>query len=160
MHQLQETGKLVKNIPVAIHKLNLFLSYCYAVTTPLAKRDSRLTFNADFTTDDMVDMDKPAAIPQDNSKSPAVERLMRCADSTCLFLDSLQARIDLSIWPGLLEDCFAFVANFQMLSPMESTGKPVSETAEFIRNNARIARDIELRLTSIADSAQNSQPVK
>ena len=157
MHQAAETEKLLKNIPVTLHKLNLFMSYCYAVTTPLGRRSERLSFNPDFTTDDMADMNKPSGIPDDHSNKPAIQSLMRCADSTCLFLDSLQSRIDLSLWPQLLEDCFAFVANFQMLSSMEWNDEPNLELAHFIRSDVALARSIESQLTSIAQTAQQKK---
>ena len=43
-------------------------------------------------------------------------RLLKCAARTSHCLDSLQARVDLSLWPDILSDCFDFVANYQMLS--------------------------------------------
>lgn len=150
LHIAAETEKLLKNTPVCMHKLNTFLEYCYAVTTPLSERSKRLTYNPDFSADDMSDMLKPTGLSDDHSARSAVDSLIVCASSTCLYLDSLQSRIDLSIWPQLLEDCFAFVANYQMLSVEKSYKIPSPELMHFIRENASLARDIQTRLTSLA----------
>ncbi|MDE6804918.1 MAG: hypothetical protein K2J29_09825, partial [Muribaculaceae bacterium] len=41
---------------------------------------------------------------------------LRSAHRTSLCLDSLQTRVDLELWPELLESCFTFVANSQMFT--------------------------------------------
>lgn len=111
----KEREKLLKNIPIIIHSLNLFLSYCYAVTTPKDKRNNvDVKFNPEFIFSDMSDLFKSADLPMDHSMRPAVEGLMRSANNTCLLFDSLQTRVDITIWPRLLELCFSFVANSQM----------------------------------------------
>lgn len=148
-HVALETDKLKKNTSILIFKLNQFLSYCYAVTTPVSQRKDRMQFNEDFTEDDMVDMNKPSMLPDDHSNRTAIESLMKCSASLSLYLDSLQSRIDLTLWPDLLEDCFAFVANYQMLSVDEKTNRPNEELVHFIRTNAILARDIESELTKI-----------
>lgn len=150
LHEQAQRDRLVKNIPVFIHKLNQFLSYCYAVTTPLSKRDARLSYNENFTADDMADMYKPSGLPGDHSGRSAIVSMMKCAYSLSLYLDSLQSRMDLSLWPQLLEDCFSFVANYQMLSPVEPSEAPDHEIIHFIRTNAALARRMETRLTAIA----------
>lgn len=150
LHEQAQRDRLVKNIPVFIHKLNQFLSYCYAVTTPLSKREARLSYNENFTADDMDDMYKPSGLPGDHSGRSAIVSMMKCAYSLSLYLDSLQSRMDLSLWPQLLEDCFSFVANYQMLSPVEPSEAPDHEIIHFIRTNAALARRMETRLTAIA----------
>lgn len=110
--------------PAIIHNINVFLSYCYAVTTPLARRggeDAR--FNPDFKFSDMADLFKPSGLSMDNTRLPAVDRLLKCAARTSLSLDSLQTHVDLSLWPEILEDCFAFVANYQMFSSEDSLSR-------------------------------------
>lgn len=154
VHEAAEKDKLIKNTPVFIHKLNQFLTYCYAVTTPLSKRQSSLSYNPDFTQDDLKDMNKPSGLPEDHSKRSAVESLMKCTSSLSLYLDSLQSRIDLSLWPDLLEDCFAFVANYQMLSPVETSETSDEELCHFIRSNASLAREMETILTEISTPAK------
>lgn len=150
VHKAEETEKLQKNTSILIFKLNQFLSYCYAVTTPLSERSRQLQYNPDFTVEDMADMNKPSGLPDDHTNRPAIESLMKCSASLSLFLDNLQSRIDLTIWPDLLEDCFGFVANYQMLSIDEQTTELSEELMNFIRSNASIARDIEVILTKIS----------
>lgn len=152
VHQAAEKEKLIKNTPVFFHKLNQFLSYCYAVTTPLSKREQSKAFNPSFKAADMADMQKPSGLPDDFSKRSAVESLMKSASSLSLFMDSVQSRIDLSIWPKLLDDCFAFVANYQMLSPVNKETTPDGELMHFIRTNAALARDIQTQLTEISSA--------
>ena len=149
VHVAGEREKLIKNTPVLLHKINLFLDYCYAVTTPLSKRDEKDIYSDDFTADDMLDMHRPSGLISDLSTRSAIRSLVKATDSLSLFLDSLQQRVDLSIWPDLLEDCFAFVANFQMLSEIDKFRAPDEELVNFIRTNARLARSIETCLTKI-----------
>lgn len=154
LHEEAQRDKLVKNTPICLHKLNEFLSYCYAITTPLSERDKRLKYNANFTLDDMVDMNKPSGLPDDHSGRTALQSFLMETSSTVLFLDSLQARIDLSLWPKLLEDCFSFVANWQMLSAAAKSSKVEPELMHFIRTNAALASNIEVLLTQINAAKQ------
>lgn len=118
LHQSQEQDKLLKNIPQALHLLNTFLAFCYAVTTPLSirKKDEEPHYNPDFKFSDMADLYKPSHLPIDATRRPAVTGLLKNAFRTSLVLDSMQTNIDLTLWPALLEDCFSFVANYQMFS--------------------------------------------
>ena len=117
LHNAMETEKLQKSMPMVLHSLNIFLAYCYTVTTPIDKREKNdWNYNPGFLFSDLYDMFKPSGLPFDRTNLPAVERLMHSAAQTSLALDSLQQRIDLTLWPQLLEDCFSFVANFQMFS--------------------------------------------
>lgn len=150
IHNSEQKEKLIKSTPVIIYRLNLFLSYCYAVTTLHSKRTEHGRYNPAFTLEDMADMKKPVDIPQDQSGRPAVDGLLKCSANTCLLLDQLQARIDLTQWPDLLDDCFSFVANYQMLSPHAPDAAPYGELAHYIREDAAIARKIEVALTQIA----------
>lgn len=102
---------------MVLNSLTVFLAYCYAVTTPPAKRTSKdIIYDPDFKFNDLSGMFEPSGLPFDRTSLPVVERLMHSASHTSLALDSLQQRIDLTLWPTLLEDCFSFVANFQMFS--------------------------------------------
>ena len=117
LHLGMEHDKLLKSVPMVLHSLNTFLAFCYAVTTPADKRkgeDAR--YNPDFTFNDLSDMFQPSGLPFDRTRLPAMERLLHSASQSSLLLDSLQQRIDLTLWPVLLEDCFSFVANCQMFS--------------------------------------------
>lgn len=117
MHRAMEFEKLRNSEPLVLNSLNIFLAYCYAVTTPEFKRNGTdLKYNQDFKFQDLAGMFQPSGLPFDKTNLPAVERLLHCASQTSLMLDSMQQRIDLSIWPELLENCFAFVANLQMFS--------------------------------------------
>lgn len=192
IHYDLEWEKLLKSIPMTIHSINVFLAYCYAVTTPPEKRATEETkYNPDFKFNDLSGLFEPSGLPFDQTKLPAVERLMRSSMQTSMTLDSLQQRIDLSLWPRLLEKCFSFVANYQMFSNTDvmfrnpdkivlskssseeitseqqlqkkiATWKPtddlildpdikgIVELDNFIRENARIAIELETLLSELA----------
>ncbi len=180
LHSRQEREKLLKNTPAVLHNLNVFLSYCYAVTTPESKRSGEeVKYNPDFTFNDMADLFNPTGLPDDRTSLPAVTRLLHSASQTSLALDSLQNRVDLTLWPDVLEDCFGFVADYQMFASTESLSvkpaessriaseiaawqgelnftdhpelQPVGELFFFIKRNAGFAMNLETALTSIAD---------
>lgn len=118
LHEHESKEKLVKSTPGVMHLLNVFMAYCYCVTTPVSKRSdtSDTEFNPQFDFKDMADMFKPSGLPFDHSNAPAVVGLIKSAARASLCLDSLQTRTDMTLWPELLEDCFAFVANYQVFS--------------------------------------------
>ena len=117
VHYSMERGKLDKSAPMILHSLNVFLAYCYAVTTPKnERREEEVKYNPEFRLNDLSDMFEASGLPFDRTKLPAVERLLISASQTSLALDSLQQRIDLTLWPDLLEYSFSFVANCQMFS--------------------------------------------
>lgn len=126
VREAEEKDMLLKNIPVILHGINTFMAYCYAVTTPANVRNSAsdLKYNPNFTIADMADMFKPSDLPFDNSRLPAVERLLQSASRLSISLDSLQNRVNLVQWPDLLEDSFSFVANFQMFTSTEMLTSP------------------------------------
>ncbi len=149
VHFSIEKEKLLLCTPSLIHNINTFLAYCYAVTTPLAKRnDPDASFNPDFRFADMADLFKPSGLPFDNTRLPAVARLMKSAASTSLCLDSLQTRVDLTLWPDILEDCFSFVANFQMFSSTDALSQspitilPTGTSQNDEEAEAKISEDI------------------
>lgn len=117
LHEAAESEKLQKSAPSVMHNINTFLAYCYAVTTPKSRRNAGPdSYNPDFTFSDMTDMFRPSGLPIDRSNQPAVVRMLKCAGRTSLFLDTMEGRIDMSLWPELMEDCFAFVANYQLFA--------------------------------------------
>lgn len=121
IHKVTEAEKLKKCIPSLLHTLNVFLSYCYAVTTPAENRGkSTVRYNPDFTFKDLGNLFSPTRLPFDLSEKPAVERLVKSASHVALILDSLQSRVDLTLWSEIVDDCFAFVANWQMFSATDS----------------------------------------
>lgn len=150
VHEALEKDKLIKNIPVFISKINQFLLFCYAVTTPLSKRSELHVYNENFSLEDLSDMHKPSGLPQDHSQRSALTNMLNSAKSLSLFLDSLQLRIDLSQWQDLLDNAFKFVANFDLLIYDDEQTITKFELIEFIRANAKIARNMETALTAVA----------
>lgn len=74
--------------------------------------------------------------------------LLKAGSRAALCLDSLQNRVDLTLWPNLLENCFGFVADYQMFSAEDA----VSESAnikDFIDKTQTLALNIEQNLTEI-----------
>lgn len=119
-HFLLEKEKLVKRLPIILHNLKKFLDGCYEVTTPVSNRKEGGEFNPDFKFQDMADMFN--ALPgKDGAKglSP-VSVLVHSASKTSLALDSMETKVDLTLWPDLLEDCFSFVAGYQMFASSDS----------------------------------------
>ena len=112
----RQKQNLLSNIPATMHSINIFLAYCYAVTTPLDRREDETHYNPDFKFADMADMFQPSGLPDDNTSLPAVQRLLKCAERTSLMLDSLENRVNLMQWPELLENCFGFVADCEMFT--------------------------------------------
>lgn len=88
----------------------------------------------------------------------AVTDLMKSTARTVLALDSLQTHVDLSLWPQLLENCFTFVANYQLLTSeagpeavrLTTDGTLTADLLAFIKGNEAIARAIEQELTRFA----------
>lgn len=88
-----------------------------------------------------------------NSYTPGEEKeqlvnLLKTGSRTALSIDSLQTRIDLSLWPDLLEYCFGFVADFQMFSAED----PIAETTDmavFVDKTRSMALNIEKSLTAV-----------
>lgn len=133
LHYVSEKDKLTKNAPAILRSISTFLAYCYAATTPVARRnDDDSDYNPDFTFNDMRDLYEPSGLPIDRSNQPVVTRLIRSASQTSLVLDSMQMKIDLSLWPDILEDCFGFVAGFQMFSATDAllADAPADDTAD------------------------------
>ncbi|MDE5595589.1 MAG: potassium channel family protein [Muribaculaceae bacterium] len=181
LNQETQRQNLLRNIPATLHNLNIFLSYCYAVTTPAAKRADEQRYNPDFSFSDMADMFRPSGLPDDNTKLPAVQRLLKSAERTSLLLDSLQNRVDMLQWPELLENCFGFVADCEMFTSADRfllhpkpeaeqtvaeklktfTGSPDDAPAElqpeaelyhFIKKTASRALTLETLLSEIASA--------
>lgn len=154
LHTAMETEKLQKSIPMVLNSLNIFLAYSYAVTTPVDKREKNdVKYDPDFLFSDLQDMFQPSGLPFDRTSLPAVERLMHCSAQTSLALDSLQQRIDLTLWPQLLEDCFSFVANFQMFSNTDFMFRNPDKIV--LSDSSEISSNVEMQL---ADKIRNWKP--
>lgn len=159
LHFNAEKDKLLKNTPLIIHHVNNFLTNCYLATTPIDKRTiSDPVYNPDFTIEDMADILKPSTLTDASSTRPVVEELILSATRTSLFLDSVQNRVDITLWPDLLESFFSFVANEQMFEAKNkiyetnATLSPDDREAlyNFIKKNASSAMQIESSLTRLA----------
>lgn len=116
-----DKASLQKCVPNMLNSINIFLAYCYAVTTPEKRRDKSESpaYNPNFKFQDLKDLFKPSGLPIDNTQLSAVQRLLKSASRLSISLDSLQNRINLLQWPDLLEDAFSFVAAYQMFSSEE-----------------------------------------
>lgn len=118
-HFMLEQEKLVKRLPSVVRNLKQFLESCRAVTTPDANLSSDGRYNPDFRFQDLSGLFLPAPNSSGGSKIPRISGLIRSASATSLSLDSLESKADLTLWPDLLEDCFSFVANYQMFSTID-----------------------------------------
>ena len=116
LHEAQESDKLKKSIPLVLHNLNLYLEQCRALEAEADPGQTRLV------------------------------SLLKAGSRTALCLDSLQARVDLSLWPDLLESCFGFVADFQMYAAEDSTAENEA-LKPFIEKTQNLALNIEKALT-------------
>ncbi|MDE6285711.1 MAG: potassium channel family protein [Muribaculaceae bacterium] len=76
---------------------------------------------------------------------------MAAARRLALALDSLPDRVDLSLWPALMEDAFAFVADYQIYSSDAETGHK-ADAGKYLASAGDVARRIEQQLTSIANA--------
>lgn len=126
LHLASEREKLVKTIPMLLHVLNRFLSYCYLVSTPIEKRSETGSFDPDFNIGQMRDMFEDEGLSGEKIHSPAVELFVKCADKTSLAIDSLPTHIDMTLWPELMEDCFSFVANTQVFDAADRLIAPLA----------------------------------
>ena len=78
-----------------------------------------------------------------------IKTLLKTGSRTALCLDSLQNRIDLTLWPELLEHSFAYVAEYQMFSAEDPTAEQ-DNVKEFISRTKELALAIEKDLTAIS----------
>lgn len=157
LHLAMESDKLRKSVPMVINFLNVFMAYCYAVTTPEEKRkDEDIKYNPDFQFSDMSAMFKPTGLPFDRTTLPAVKRLLHSAQQTSLALDSLQQRVDLSLWPDLLEDCFAFVANYQLFSNTDLMFRNPDKIilADGTTGDASVEETLSLKIAEVQDKPE------
>lgn len=129
LHESQERDKLKQSLPMVLHNINLYLS---KVTVANSTSDS----GTPASTGDLRLLD---------AQLPAI---LKTGSRTALCLDSLQNRVDLTLWPELLEQCFAFVAEYQMFSA-EDTSAETSGVADFVNRTRTLALDIEKQLTTL-----------
>lgn len=94
-------------------------------------------------------LNKCRSINQSAASPGATASLIATGAKTALCLDSMQNRIDLSLWPRLLESCFGFVADYQMFSA-EDISAENANISDFITRSQALALDIEKELTAIS----------
>lgn len=90
-----------------------------------------------------------------SNKESAVSEMMKSAARSALALDALQRNVDLTLWPNLLEDCFTFVASYQILasevgsvaSKLNEDGSLSDELKTYVTDNSALAQRIEDNLT-------------
>lgn len=93
-------------------------------------------------------IEKCTAATEDSVSHPSLVSLLKAGSRTALCLDSLQNRVDLTLWPELLEYCFAFVADYQMFSA-EDAGSESANISDFVDKTRTIALNLEKSLTSL-----------
>lgn len=117
LHEAQERDKLTKSKPMVLHNISLYLGKCNSLDKVATPNDTDLI------------------------------SLLRAGARTALCLDSLQNRVDLSLWPELLENCFGFVADYQMYSSEDKAAEN-SNIKDFIEKTRTLAQNIERILQS------------
>lgn len=128
LHEAQEKDKLKKSIPIVLHNINLYVEKCRLLSTKMAS---------------------------ETDKTIPISDLLHSGARAALCLDSLQNRIDLSLWPDLLEKSFGFVADYQMFSA-ENTSAEHDGLKAFIEKTSALALEIERDVTAL--QAQLVQP--
>lgn len=121
LHEVQERDKLLKSIPMVLHNINLFLERCNAY------------------------------VPGNEKEHLQLVDLLKSGSKTALCIDSLQNRVDLALWPELLENCFGFVADYQMFSS-EDPSAETTDMPTFISKTRDLALNIERNLTEIKNA--------
>ncbi len=110
VHYLMEREKLIKYLPVILHRLQAYINICDKYSSEENLKNMTRSEMHYFLSD---------------------------ALRTSLFLDSLLSRIDLSLWSAIIEDSFLFVAAVQTHESTESYRKIrelASNTSEIAAN--------------------------
>ena len=94
------------------------------------------------------------AVTEDPHTTP--HAVLRAAARVSLALDNVQSRVDLSQWPKLLEDCFTFVADYQLHTTTEADApaEPSTPSADITTRLRTLALDIETQLNTISTPAE------
>lgn len=125
LHEASQRDKLHKMIPMLLHQLNSFVAQC-----------------------DMMLKHTPS---EDQEGRTDAEEFLHSASRMSLMLDSMQNKIDLSFWPSILEDSFAFVAACQMFDvrlPKDNEAEPSPALTRFVKETDKLARSLETALTT------------
>lgn len=130
LHEAAEQDKLTQSIPMIMHNINRFLAFCFAISTPAAQRKEGGEFDDRFPFSNLAGLYLPSELPIDHTSQPVVEGFIKSARSLSLYLDSLQNRVDLTLWPPLMEQCFSFVAAYQMFSSTDALATRLTRTLD------------------------------
>lgn len=126
LHEAQEKDKLLKSVPIILHNINLYIEKCTAIE------------NGDKSGE---------------SGHAELAAILKSGAKMALCIDSLQNRVDLTLWPELLEACFGFVADYQMYSAEDPTAE-TKEAKNFIGKTKEQALEIEKQLTVLSTTSQ------
>lgn len=125
-HEAEEKRKLTASAPMIISIITRFLDTLQ---------------NVNFS------KDSSSASPTPDE----IRRVVKAANRTSLALDSMQQRIDLTIFPEIVDDCFAFVANCQLFAADEATlDKDSEELHHFIDTNRTLAQNLRHALAALS----------
>lgn len=113
LHEAEERDKLRKSLPMVMSNINRYLERCTA----------------------------SEAASDGVAKRRELTAVLKAGSRTALCLDSLQSRVDLTLWPTLLENCFSFVADYQMYSAEDESAEE-SNLREFINRTKGFAEAI------------------
>lgn len=94
-------------------------------------------------------IERCAAAAAGGADHQAIVGILKTGSKTALCLDSLQSRIDLTLWPVLMEQSFGFVAEYQMYSA-ETLDAEEKSLKDFIDRTRQLALSIEKTLTSLS----------
>ena len=97
-HAHLQKEKLILCALAIIHNVNVFLSYCYAVTTPWRAAPKMRPLQSGFQIPGHGRPLQTLSLSIDNTRLPAVARLLKSAAHTSLSLDSLRTRVDMTLW--------------------------------------------------------------
>lgn len=126
IHYYMERDKLLKYLPVVLHRLQAYINYI--------KKHIVSVSHKDLTRSD-------------------IHIFISEALRTSIFLDSLLSRVDLTLWPPIIEKCFTFVANIQMHETSES---PLQIKA-LATETSKIASDLQTEFTKASTKESSSE---
>lgn len=120
LHEAAETDKLKKSTPIVLAAINSFINTCWLITTSYEERSRHEgSYNPEFLFKDLSDLFQPIDNADEYTVHSTLSIFLKSASKLSLSLDSLQQKVDLTLWPDLLEDSFSFVADYQIFSNNE-----------------------------------------
>lgn len=126
VHYLMEKEKLNKYLPLILHKLD---AYCQNSNAYIASHKAK------------------------EADKSEVHTYMEGALRLSIFVDSMSSKIDLTLWPELIDKCFAFVSDVQMHESADSS----AETLTLAQSTCATATDLKRLFTNAAAQPQEVQ---